>query len=184
VLAVSILGPPDTRAEGILAARRPTRALAAAGISLLLFAGIAYGGWRLLHSPAGHQAASCASATPAAALPEVTVRVLNGTGRRGLARATADVLRQRGFRIAGVGNAARVAGRSQVRYGAGQALPGRLMALQLPSALVIADNRVTNEVDVILGGTFRRLRTPAEVAAATTKAKLTAPRPVASAPCR
>jgi hypothetical protein len=111
------------------------------------------------------------------------VRVLNGTSHHGLAGQTADVLRQRGFRIAGVGNAARLRGRSQLRYGTRDALAARVTALQVPDAVLVADRTVTRRVDLVLGSAFRRLRTPTEVVAATRRAKLPKPRPASAAPC-
>ncbi len=162
----------------------PRRAAVAAGLSLLLFLGIAYGGWRLVHSPSKHNAVTCPSVTPSVTrAPAVPVRVLNGTGRRGLAGRTAGVLRQRGFRVAGVGNAARVAGRSEVRYGPQQASAARLVALQVPDARLVPDKKATKRVDIVLGGAFRRLRTPAEVAVATKAANLPSATPASAAPC-
>lgn len=162
----------------------PVRAAVATALSLLLFLGIAYGGWRLLHSPAKRKAVACPSVTPSVTrAPAVVVRVLNGTGRRGLAGRTASVLRQRGFRVAGVGNAARVAGRSEIRYAPQQALAARRVALQVPGARLVPDKKATKRVDVVLGGAFRRLRTPAEVAVAAKAANLPSPKPASAAPC-
>lgn len=170
-------GEPDRRS--------PWRAAAVAGISLLVLAGIAYGGWRLLQSPAGRNAAVCPSAAPSVAtVPAVAVRVLNGTARPRLAGQTAELLRQRGFRIAGVGNAPRVSGRPQLRYGTREAADARITALHVPGAMLVADRRVTNRVDVILGGSFRRLRTPAEAAALTKQANTALLRSASASPCR
>lgn len=164
--------------------RFPVRAAVATGLALLIFFGIAFGGWRLLHTPAKSKVLACPSASPSVArAPVVVVRVLNGTGRRGLAGRTATVLRQRGLRVSGVGNAARVAGRTQIRYAPVQALQAQLAALQVPGAVLVADKKATKRVDIVLGGTFRRLRTPAEVAAATKAAQLPTPRPASAAPC-
>lgn len=183
MLAVSTRGSADLASERSRG-RQPARAIAAAGISLALFAGIAYGGWRLLQAPAKRPAAICPTTTPSVGtVPSVPVRVLNGTSRRGLAGSTADLLRRRGFRIAGVGNAARLPGPGQVRYDARYLLPARLTALQVPGSALVADSRVTGRVDLVLGVAFRRLRTPAEITAAAKRARLPSPRPVASGPC-
>lgn len=183
---MSTAGEGSATREGTVGSRSRRRAAVGLSVSALLLAGIAYGGWRLLHTPARTPAAICPSATPtvAATVPTVGVRVLNGTARRGLAGQTASLLRQRGFRIAGVGNGPRVPGRSQIRYGAAEILPARLTALQVPNAVLVADRGVTKRVDIVLGSTFGRLRTPAEVAAAARSARLAAPRPASSVPCR
>ncbi|MEP6462107.1 MAG: LytR C-terminal domain-containing protein [Frankiaceae bacterium] len=182
---MSTLGPGHPAVEGKPPRQLPWRAVAATGISLLIFAGIAVGGWRLMHSPTQRRAVTCPSASPSAStVATLPVRVLNGTSHRGLAGQTADVLRQRGFRIAGVGNAARLRGRSQLRYGTRDALAARVTALQVPDAVLVADRTVTRRVDLVLGGAFRRLRTPTEVLAATKRAKLPRPRPASTAPCR
>lgn len=152
-------------------------------ISLLLFTGIAYGGWRWLRSPAASTTV-CPSASPKGPAPKAVVRVLNGTAHRGLARDTAAALSDRGFSIAGVGNGPKVKGVSQVRYGAGQGSQAHLVALQLPRSVLVADGRVKDRVDLVLGGTFSRLRTSAEVAKASKKARLPkVPTPRASPSC-
>lgn len=171
-------GPDDPAGR-----RRLIRAITATSISLLIFVSIGYGGWRLLRSTPGPKPVACPSAPPSAATaPTLGVRVLNGTSRSGLAGRTADLLRQRGFRIAGVGNAPRLPGRSQIRYAPREAPSARVTALQLNGALLVADKTVSKRVDIVLGDAFRRLRTPAEVTAASRKAKLPTPRP--TAPCR
>lgn len=160
-------GPPP----GLRRRRRYLRSLAVALVSLLLFAGIATVGWQWLHSPAAG-IVPCPSGSPKGRAPKAVVRVLNGTVHRGLARDTAALLSDRGFSIAGVGNAPRVKGATQVRYGAGQNGSARLVALQVPTSVLVADGRVKNRVDLVLGGTFSRLRTTAEVNAAKKKVKL------------
>ena len=185
MLAVSTSELPDSAAGERPRRRAPWRSAVVWGLSLLLFAGIAYGGWRLLRTPADSSAIACPSASAAVpAVPSVALRVLNGTTRPGLAGSTADLLRQRGFRIVGVGNAARLSGRSQVRYGTRDALAARIASVQLPSAVLVADKKISRRVDIVLGSAFRGLRSPAQVAAATKRAKLPTPRPASSGPCR
>ncbi|MEV7085313.1 LCP family protein [Streptomyces sp. NPDC093085] len=75
-------------------------------------------------------AAATSPLPPAAAT--VTVTVLNGTGRPGRARETADRLRELGFRIAAVANAPAPVTASALTYPEGQAAQARTLATRLP----------------------------------------------------
>jgi len=172
--------------------RRLTGPLVAV-LAVVLLAAIAAGGYYLLSSsgrgdPAG---ASCPSGTPGSRAaggptpPAVHLRVLNGTGRNGLARSTGALLAKRGFVVDAVGNTAPATGPPVIRYGAGGKPGAELLALQLPQAALVADPRVRGRVDLVLAAAFSRLRTPAEVAAATSARRAQAaasPRP--SPTCR
>ncbi|MCU1590690.1 MAG: hypothetical protein JWP11_1946 [Frankiales bacterium] len=124
---------------------------------------------------------------------QVSLRLLNGTGRDRLARAVGDELARRGFTVTAMGNAPRpLAGTSRVYYGPG-ARPGALLlsAHVLGAAVVPVPSAARGALDVVLGSTFARLRTPAETSAyahrlATAGAPAAKPgaKPAASPSCR
>jgi hypothetical protein len=97
----------------------------------------------------------------------VTVTVLNGTTRQLLAKSVADQLAADGFRIARQGNAPKaLAGASQVLYGPGASLQARAVSAWVPgSAVVPAPKASRGSVQLVLGGSFTRLLTAAQVAA-------------------
>ena len=104
---------------------------------VLAVAGVAGGTYALQHrsDKVDHASAptTCVSAHPSAAAPaapakvtavrlpapgQVALRLLNGTGRDGLARTVANELARRGFRVTQTGNAPRdLVGASRVYYG-------------------------------------------------------------------
>ena len=124
---------------------------------------------------------------------QVSLRLLNGTGRDGLARNVANELARRGFRVPYTGNAPRpLAGASRVYYG-----PGGRPAALLVSAHVLGSSVVPvpsaghGAVDVVLGSAFGRLRTAAETSAYARQLTTTgvppatpAAKPAASPSCR
>lgn len=94
---------------------------------------------------------------------QITVNVFNATPRGGLAKATADELKKRGFTIGKVGNATKaydkkVAGPGIVlgaKAATDTALP--VLATQLAGAERQTDTREGGEVDLILGSRFKDL---------------------------
>jgi hypothetical protein len=157
---------------------------------------------------------TCASSTPSAApsakpspaarpkvtairLPapgQVSLRLLNGTGRDGLARGVAGELARRGFRVTHTGNAPRkLTGASRVYYGPG-GRPAALLASAhvLGSSVVPVPTAARGAVDVVIGSSFVRLRTPAETSAYARQLTTTGvppapqptPKPAVSPSCR
>jgi hypothetical protein len=118
---------------------------------------------------------SGASASPGApkagaALPkpgQITVNVFNATTRTGLAKATADELKRRGFKIGDVGNAAaqydkKIKGTGVLlgpKSAANTALP--VLGTQLTGAEQRTDTRKGTQVDLIIGNGFKDLATQA-----------------------
>jgi hypothetical protein len=98
----------------------------------------------------------------------IRVQVLNGTQRSGLAASTATLLRARGFRVVTVGNAsgAVTTGTAQVRYGPSGVAQAVVLARYVPGARLLPDRRRGVVVDLVLGPSYRRLATAAEVARA------------------
>jgi hypothetical protein len=151
-------------------------------------------------------AALPSAAPPAAAKPtpqrlpapaQVRFRLLNGSGRNALARTVGDELARRAFKVVGMGNAPRpLTGASRVYFGPGGRPAALLVSAQvLGSSVVPVPTAGRGAVDVVLGSTFVRLRTPPEAAAyahqlatvgapTTVPAATAAPRPTPSASCR
>ncbi|WP_417217780.1 LytR C-terminal domain-containing protein [Arthrobacter sp.] len=120
-----------------------------------------------LEPPAASTAAApthdpIAAACPQEMLPyaqpkDVTVNVLNGTKTPGLAGATAQVLKQRGFRIGDVGNAK--LNNSKIVAAVVSGTSGRSKALtvqrQLPGTEYVKDaKRSADTVDLIIGDKY------------------------------
>ncbi|MEU6069421.1 LytR C-terminal domain-containing protein, partial [Streptomyces sp. NPDC047082] len=140
-------------------------------------------------SKANCSAKASPSATPAVALPEpggITVNVYNATTRSGLAKATADELKKRGFRIGEVGNASsqldgKIKG-TGLLIGPASALNSSLpvLATQLASAERRTDaGRKGTDLDLVIGTGFKTLTKQADADKAL--AKLTTPRTTSAA---
>ncbi|MEU1277052.1 LytR C-terminal domain-containing protein [Streptomyces sp. NPDC005805] len=130
--------------------------------------------------------------TPSAAPPPpkpgaVTVNVYNATPRSGLAKATADELKKRGFRIGKVGNATpeydkKVPGTAVLLGGStAQEGPFRVLGTQLVGTQLKTDTRKTADIDLIIGTAYKNLSTKKD--ADTALAALTRPAPAPSGKC-
>ncbi|MET9292265.1 LytR C-terminal domain-containing protein [Streptomyces sp. NPDC003077] len=112
---------------------------------------------------AGGNAARPATVRPLPRPADITVNVLNATPRGGLAKATADELRKRGFKVGKVGNAPaaldkKVKG-TGVLLGPAAAREGALKVLgtQLAGAEPRTDGHAGADIDLIIGDTFKEL---------------------------
>jgi hypothetical protein len=119
-----------------------------------------------------------AAPAPAPAVPApaaVTIRLLNGTERDGLAASVAADLTLRGFVVGATGNApARNPGPSRVSAAVDGRPAALLVAAQVPDAEVAADPAVpAGTVDLVLGDAFTGLRTPEQATAALAAATAT-----------
>ncbi|TLS40483.1 LytR family transcriptional regulator [Streptomyces montanus] len=115
---------------------------------------------------------------------QITVNVLNATPRSGLAKATADELKKRGFKIGEVGNATKeydkkVKGPGLLlgaKTAAETALP--VLATQLAGAELKTDARTKPaEVDLVLGTGFKKLAKKEDADKALTTLAKPAPAP-------
>jgi acetolactate synthase regulatory subunit len=183
---VTILGRGDLAPPRRYRRRRGRRL----GLALLLLVVLGAGGWfawthlRSDGKPAtlrAHTPCPTPSASPAPLAPSaVTMRLLNGTARVGLAHRLAAVMRRRGFHVVRVGNTtSQVAGASIVYYGAGQLAAATTVAEHVPGATLMQQSRAGVELDI--GSDFVHLATPTQVAAAKAR-DLTAASP-SPAPC-
>lgn len=126
-----------------------------------------------------------AATAPAAALPkpaQITVNVYNATARGGLAKATADELKKRGFLIGKVGNAPAAYDKKVPGTGLLLGAPGAakgtfsVVGTQLKGATTKVDTRPTADVDLIIGTAFKQLDPKATADAALVA--LNKPKPV------
>jgi hypothetical protein len=128
-------------------------------------------------SPTGSAAPTCVPATapPLLASGEVSVDVLNGTDRRGLAAAVAGELRTRGFVVTNVGNAPTAAGpvTAVVTYPATAEQQAVTVGARFPDVQLVADPAAT-VISVALGDGYQQLL-PEEA--------LVAPVPASAATC-
>lgn len=127
--------------------------------------------------------------TPVVELPDplpgrrdVTVEILNGTDRAGLATQTADAMALLGFQVATFGNADRpVDGVAVVAYGKGDLAEAVVVASYLPGATLTAVRRNTGGVvTATLGPEFREVASPAEAKQAVGAVVLPTPSPICS----
>ncbi|MFM9372806.1 LCP family protein [Streptomyces sp. Da 82-17] len=89
----------------------------------------------------------------------VTVQVLNGTGRAGLAGEVAAELRAAGYTVAATGNAPETAPRTRVTYPANLRPQAEALASRLPgSKTEQTDDPATGQVTLVLGKDFEGVR--------------------------
>jgi hypothetical protein len=155
--------------------RRRRQALTFTGLLLLVLLTTvgALGNWlewwtlgpaRAAPPPCPVQTVSAARQTP--------VNVYNGTTRRGLAGAVARELQRRDFRVLAIGNARTPAGMRTavaVRYGPGDEIRARTVALQFPGRVTLTPGSRTREdhsVDVVIGGLYQAMQMRTVAAAA------------------
>ncbi|MFJ5675286.1 LytR C-terminal domain-containing protein [Streptomyces sp. NPDC093097] len=143
--------------------------------------------------PCAHDGAAARTRTaPPAAKPpapaSLTVNVYNATPRSGLAKRTADALKQRGFKIGKVGNAPaaydKKVGGAGILLGPRTAATGplKVLATQLTGAQLKTDDRKGADLDLIIGTAFQDLATPQQATKALAQLNRPAPRP-ATATC-
>jgi len=96
---------------------------------------------------------------PSDVLPKpkyVKVNVLNGSHRVGMAGITADILKQRGFKVATIGNFADyfVKGAAEIHYGPAGAQQAQVLQGYLDSVKMVQDKRSGKVIDFIVGQAF------------------------------
>ncbi|MFT4043720.1 MAG: LCP family protein [Gordonia sp. (in: high G+C Gram-positive bacteria)] len=84
----------------------------------------------------------------------VGVRVLNGTGRTGVATEVSDQLTAQGFDVRGVADASQNQDNTTVRYGPGEKNSAATLATMIPGASIQSDRAVRSGVEIILGNSF------------------------------
>ncbi|WP_258344030.1 LCP family glycopolymer transferase [Saccharopolyspora gregorii] len=108
--------------------------------------------------PASTGPASMSSASfgrAATAKPsDVPVRVVNASGRDGLAGRTADELSAAGYPVAGSETLSATSERTVVRHGAANAAAARLLASSVPGATTVQDDAAGGELRLELGTSY------------------------------
>jgi hypothetical protein len=99
-----------------------------------------------------------------AAAKDVTLWVLNGTKRVGLAHEVAKDLRGRGFRVTKVANAPSRAAKTQVAFASGDRAAALTVAEQLTDPAAAMTDGTAKQLALILGPDYRNLASAAEVA--------------------
>jgi hypothetical protein len=138
--------------------------------------------WRVLHRPDS----TAQSSTPAVVQPtkctpgrkpalpgpaSVTVVVLNGAGREGLASTVTGQLKTRGFAVGAPANAPALASTGEIRFGTAGRSGATLLSYYLPGAKLVSGSRPDARIDLVLGSKFSALATPAAVTRAEAAAK-------------
>jgi hypothetical protein len=178
---MSMLTPRGVGGHAPVRRGRRRRRLLKTLLVLLVIGALAAGGWYYLLRDATTTTVKPATAAPTASCPApsptptpvsarlVKLNVFNATERRGLAATVATELRRRGFRVAKVGNdpARRtVAGVAEVRSSPAGTAAARTVAAQVDAFVAVPDRRPDGSVDLVLGSSFKALRTPAQAATA------------------
>ncbi|APX32942.1 hypothetical protein BH708_09690 [Brachybacterium sp. P6-10-X1] len=97
---------------------------------------------------------------------EVTVTVLNGTSRSGLAGETSEQLGQRGYTVGDPGNTRSASGPATIVYGPSGYLAAQSVLAQLPEATLSMDDREDATVSLLLGRGFDGLAEESDATAA------------------
>ena len=85
---------------------------------------------------------------------DITVRVLNGTKRSGLASSAANELVARGFVVETTGNASKAYSGVQISFGAAGLASAYTLAAHLPEARLYYDDREDASLDLYLGDSY------------------------------
>jgi LytR cell envelope-related transcriptional attenuator len=149
------------------ARRRPLPALVFLLVLALLTAIV---WWRVIHRASSETTAKPSpSCTPTAvtqvpAPGAVTLHILNGTSRNGLAGRVRSALAKDGFVIADIGNDdVPLASIAEIRYGPSGRAAAKLVAYYVPGATLIGSARTDGQVEISLGAKFTAVSTPATV---------------------
>ncbi|MCF2532686.1 LCP family protein [Yinghuangia soli] len=130
-------------------------------------------------APGGAQTSPPSSAAPPALPPgavppsQVHVKVLNGTGRPGVAREVGDELTRRGFVVESTGNAPQQAAATTIEHAPGLASQARTLAATVPNSELAPKSGAPQQVVLTIGSSYTGITppgAPAGVAAPATSA--------------
>ena len=94
----------------------------------------------------------------------VTLNILNGSDRVGMATITADIFKSRNFKINKIGNFSDypVTGTAEIHFGPAGSDAAKLAAAYIENSVLVEDDRTDSSVDVIVGQTFSDVLTTAD----------------------
>lgn len=151
----------EAAAERAWRARRRRRTTVTLIVALAVLAGAFYYASTYFRASAPTPGPCTTAVTVAQLQPaDVSVAVYNATSRRGLARSVATALGKRGFVIKDVANdplKKTVKGVAELRHGPEGLASAQLLLKHLPGAVLVADKREGDTVDVVLGNGYRKL---------------------------
>jgi LCP family protein required for cell wall assembly len=117
------------------------------------------------------QVSRSASSTGSPSPGEVTVDVLNASGRDGLAAGSADRLKDLGYGVDEVGNAVDAADTTSIVFSPDRAAAAELLASSVPRAALVPEPAAAGVLELVLGADFDDVvRAPDEAAALTAAA--------------
>ena len=140
-------------------ARRRRAIITFAIVALLLFFAFWYA-LSYIRADDARRAQPSAGRSPMCTLEpaDITVNVLNGTKREGLAASVSGNLRKRGFVIGTVGNAkSAAAGVGELRFGPSAGDHAKVVARHVGAAKQVQLKREGAKVDIVLGKDFTQL---------------------------
>lgn len=91
---------------------------------------------------------------------DISVNVYNATQQQGLARDVAAILGVRGFKVKGVANdplKKAIKGVAELRHGPDGLESAQALQKHLPNAVLVADKREGDTVDLVIGTGYRRM---------------------------
>jgi hypothetical protein len=108
------------------------------------------------------QARPCTTVISSAELrpADISVNVYNATGHGGLARAIGNVLTDRGFNVRDIDNdpeSKAIKGVAELRHGPEGLASAKVLLKQFPGAVLVADKREGDTVDLVIGDRYRNI---------------------------
>lgn len=96
---------------------------------------------------------------------DVSIRVLNGSKRVGVAGITGEILENAGFKVREVGNlgADNVTSAAEIRFGKKSRSAAILLQAYIVNAVLVEDNRKDTSIEVVVGQSFESVRDKKEV---------------------
>jgi hypothetical protein len=91
---------------------------------------------------------------------DISVNVFNATQQGGLARGVAQVLAARGFKVKEIANDPldkAIKGVAELRHGPDGLESAKVLQRHLPTAVLVADKREGDTVDLVIGTGYRRM---------------------------
>ncbi|HEU5144291.1 MAG TPA: LytR C-terminal domain-containing protein [Dermatophilaceae bacterium] len=91
---------------------------------------------------------------------DISVNVYNATGHGGLARAIGNVMTDRGFNVRDIDNdpeGKTIKGVAEVRHGPEGLESAKVVAKHFPGAVLVADKREGDTVDLAIGNRYRNI---------------------------